>query len=318
MSKSRAADYESNVFINCPFDQEYADLFLPLIFTVTECGFNASCALENSDASELRMQKIYDLIRASKYGIHDLSRVEIDAATNLPHFNMPLELGIFLGAKFLGSGKQRTKCCLIFDEQPYRYRMYLSDIAGQDIRSHQNDPEKLVSEVRSWLSHFATDVIPGAQAILRRLGRFRRELAGMCETSKHDIDELSHADLHAHIIEFCKVRNDVLISGLKNPWGNRLEDPHVASIREAVERTDASEDSFIILEKSGTGRTFMQAHGGGDWDFLLEYQDGSPDHHFRCTNDELGQEEVIQGLQQFRTDSDEWRSDLQWVKHKWW
>ncbi len=134
-------DYEQNVFINCPFDKIYAPLFQAAIFAVIECGFEVRCGLETSDASQIRIQKIYEQIGSCKYGIHDLSRVQLDENSKLPRFNMPLELGIFMGAKFLGSPKQKQKMCLVFDEIPYRYQKYLSDIAGQDISSHQNDPQ---------------------------------------------------------------------------------------------------------------------------------------------------------------------------------
>jgi len=48
---------------------------------------------------------------------------------------MPLELGIFLGAKRFGGPKQKRKNCLILDREKYRYQQYCSDIAGQDIKA---------------------------------------------------------------------------------------------------------------------------------------------------------------------------------------
>jgi len=42
-----------------------------------------------------------EIIRDSQFGIHDVSRVELDDANRLPRFNMPLELGLFLRAKAL-------------------------------------------------------------------------------------------------------------------------------------------------------------------------------------------------------------------------
>ena len=118
MVSAKKNSYATNVFVNCPFDEAYKPLFHAIVFTIHECGFVVRCALERSDASELRVKKIYELIESSKYGIHDLSRVDLDKSTNLPRFNMPLELGIFLGAKFLGTAKQRSKNCLVFDEHP--------------------------------------------------------------------------------------------------------------------------------------------------------------------------------------------------------
>jgi hypothetical protein len=64
---------------------------------------------------------------------------------------MPLELGIFLGAKRYGSRTQIRKSCLILDREPYRYQIFCSDIAGQDIRAHHNDVGYAISAVREWL-----------------------------------------------------------------------------------------------------------------------------------------------------------------------
>ncbi len=85
------------------------------------------------------------MIAECKFGIHDLSRTQLDKISGLPRFNMPLEFGIFLGAKFLGENEQKRKMCLVFDEAPYRYQMYLSDIAGQDISSHPEISQTLMA-----------------------------------------------------------------------------------------------------------------------------------------------------------------------------
>ena len=42
-------------------------------------------------------------------GIHDISRTESSGKPRLPRFNMPLELGMFLGAKQYGDGQQKDK-----------------------------------------------------------------------------------------------------------------------------------------------------------------------------------------------------------------
>ena len=73
-----------------------------MVFTVHDCGFIARCALEEEDASQVRIDKIYNIIAECRYGIHDISRTELDENSGLPRFNMPLELGIFLGAKKFG------------------------------------------------------------------------------------------------------------------------------------------------------------------------------------------------------------------------
>ena len=101
--------YTRNVFINCPFDEAYLSIFHAIIFTVFDCGYTPRCSLEIEDSSEVRIEKIAKVISECKYGIHDISRTEFDKDTNLPRFNMPLELGMFLGAKRFGDDEQRKK-----------------------------------------------------------------------------------------------------------------------------------------------------------------------------------------------------------------
>lgn len=86
--------YEQNVFINCPFDREYSAIFDAIVFTVFDCGFRPVCARERMNSAQIRIDKITDLIRDSRYSIHDLSRTEVDERYSLPRFNMSLELGI--------------------------------------------------------------------------------------------------------------------------------------------------------------------------------------------------------------------------------
>ena len=88
-------DFDRNVFINCPFDDAYQSIFRAVIFTVYAAGGHARCALEVSDGGEVRIAKILRIIEDCRFGVHDISRTELDAATGLPRFNMPLELGLF-------------------------------------------------------------------------------------------------------------------------------------------------------------------------------------------------------------------------------
>ena len=77
---------DRDVFVNCPFDPDYKQQFNALIFTIYDCGFSPRCALESADSGQLRFPKICELIRECRYGIHDLSRIELDSSTQLPRF----------------------------------------------------------------------------------------------------------------------------------------------------------------------------------------------------------------------------------------
>jgi hypothetical protein len=48
------------------------------------------------------LTKIQRIIRGCRFGIHDLSRVELAAANSLPRFNMPFEPGLDIAAKAFG------------------------------------------------------------------------------------------------------------------------------------------------------------------------------------------------------------------------
>lgn len=181
-----AAQRES-VFINVPFDRRYRKLFHALVFTVHECGFFARCALEGDDGSQMRMDKLYDIIRDSPLGIHDLSRTTLDSKNRLPRFNMPLELGIFLGAKRYGGSIQRRKSCLILERDLYRYQKFCSDIAGQDIRAHHDTVEDAIVAVRNWLrTSRPAMTMPGGGVLAKRYVQFRFDFPRMCKVREVD------------------------------------------------------------------------------------------------------------------------------------
>jgi len=202
-------DYEDNVFINCPFDSQYKPVFDALIFAIHDAGFVARSALEVSDATQNRYDKILKVISECRYGVHDISRTELDEETSLPRFNMPLELGLFLGCKKFGDGIQRTKSCLIMDRQRYRYQSFISDLAGQDIYSHDNDPEKAIGLVRDWLrTQSKRTGIPGSEAMNARYHHFRLELPDLCAELKIRVEELTFVDYFDVVVGWLKRASD--------------------------------------------------------------------------------------------------------------
>ena len=55
-----------------------------LVFAVHDCGFRARSSLEESDSSRVRLDKIRTIIADCRFGIHDISRTELDADHGLP------------------------------------------------------------------------------------------------------------------------------------------------------------------------------------------------------------------------------------------
>jgi hypothetical protein len=159
---------------------------------VLDCGYDPRCALEVYDSGQVRIEKIVRLIEGCRFGIHDISRTEPDPASGLPRFNMPLELGLFLGAQRFGTGRQRRKGCLILDREPYRYQRFISDIAGQDIAAHDGDVGRLMGRVRDWLGTAAGGTpLPGGKAIAERFAAFTADLPGLAAALRLTVEELT-------------------------------------------------------------------------------------------------------------------------------
>jgi hypothetical protein len=194
--------YDLGVFINVPFDRRYKKLFDALVFAVHDCGFVAHCSKEEGDSSNVRVQTIGSIINQCRFGIHDLSRTTLDSIHRLPRFNMPLELGIFLGAKRFGNAQQRTKSCLILERDAYRFQIFCSDIGGQDIAAHHNRVEDAITAVRDWLRTVRKNSaqIPGGRRIAERYVAFRRDLPRMCKTEGLDVRDITFFDYRTMII----------------------------------------------------------------------------------------------------------------------
>jgi len=196
----RPLEYEQNVFINCPFDDAYKPLFDAVVFAVQICGFRPRCALEARNAGQARLERIMNIISECKYGVHDISRTELDKTSSLPRFNMPFELGLDLGARRYGSSQHRSKRLLVMDRNSHRYQKFLSDLAGLDVVPHSEKTKNIVRHVRDWLSLESENPhLPGGLYIYKRYQLFQRELPLFCRDRKLDISELTFGDF-THIL----------------------------------------------------------------------------------------------------------------------
>lgn len=140
---------DKNIFINCPFDEDYYSLLRPIIFTIVYLGYNPRISLENSDSSKPRLEKLLELITESNYSIHDISRLQSKEADEFYRLNMPFELGLDYSSKHFND-RLKNKKFLILETKKYDYMKALSDINGLDIKSHKDIPEQAVDSVVAW------------------------------------------------------------------------------------------------------------------------------------------------------------------------
>lgn len=190
----QSASYNDSVFINCPFDEEYAHILRAIVFTVYRCGFLPITALGEDNALDNRLQKIENCIEKCRYGIHDICRTELND-NNLPRFNMPFELGIFFGAKRFGNKNQKNKTALIFDVERYRYQEFISDLNGVDIKDHNNNPEAAIRKIRNWLTIASRrTTIPSHNTIITEYRAFSTKLPAIAKKLEFDLNDIPFND----------------------------------------------------------------------------------------------------------------------------
>lgn len=191
-------NFSVNIFINCPFDEKYKRLFRPLVFTCLFCGLEPQIA-NTSDSAKARLEQIIEKITQSKYSIHDLSRMTLSEATNLPRFNMPFELGIEFGVRVCDTQLQ-AKRCLVIDQDPYRYKAAISDLAGFDIENYgiQLEPqaENVVKVLRNWFTRALNPQQPNWRSIWYGFNEFIHDLTAIIQAEFPDtqINELTEAE----------------------------------------------------------------------------------------------------------------------------
>lgn len=199
------ASSPNDVFINCPFDADYAPTFQALIFGTVACGFRPRSARELDDGGQTRIEKLYGIIEECRYGVHDLSRTQLDVEHGLPRFNMPLELGIFLGAKRFGDEVHKSKRCLVLDIEPYRYQKFISDLAGMDIADHAGQIDKVLHRLRDWLANVSRKRIVGSVKLVDWHRRFVAEKSAIATTLGHDPEQIPYIDFERIVAQWIAV-----------------------------------------------------------------------------------------------------------------
>ncbi len=158
--------FERSVFVNCPFDSEYAPLLEAALFCVIYFGYSPRLANERLEAGENRLDKICKMLRESKYSIHDLSRCKARKENDSFRMNMPFEFGIDVGLRRSGVRRFRDKKFLVLEEKRFDLKSSLSDIAGQDVEFHGRDFELVIKRVRDFFRVEANVSAPGRKRLL--------------------------------------------------------------------------------------------------------------------------------------------------------
>ena len=132
------------VFLNVPYDRSFRKLYVAYIVALAQLGLRpvATLAIPGGDA---RLDRILDLIKTSRYSIHDLSRVQLSRPPpTTPRFNMPFELGMAVAwAKM----NPRLHTYITCETIHRRAQKSLSDMAGTDFNIHDGTVEGVMREM---------------------------------------------------------------------------------------------------------------------------------------------------------------------------
>ena len=134
------------VFLNVPYDEKFANLFLAYIAGLITLHLDPHATLE-IPGGERRLDRIFDLLRTCSTSIHDLSRVELDLRRPLtPRMNMPFELGLGVAWEKLERGQHIWHA---FEAKQRRVEKSLSDLSGTDVYIHDGKPQGIFRELCS-------------------------------------------------------------------------------------------------------------------------------------------------------------------------
>lgn len=192
-------DFETNVFINCPFDLEYRRMLHALIFTLIKYGLEPRIALILKDSGVVRIDKIKEMIEHSKFSIHDISRMEFLKDGDSPRFNLPFELGLDFGCRFYGADKLKDKNLLILEEEKFRYREVISDISGNDVEAHNSKVEAMVRLVWDWYCDVIGETSENWKDVWYRFNEFQTHFEKESKESGFDDSDIENISIKQYI-----------------------------------------------------------------------------------------------------------------------
>jgi hypothetical protein len=132
-----------SVFLNIPYDAQFIKLYLAYIAGTVAFGLEPHATLEIPGGAR-RLDRIFELIQACRYSIHDLSRVQLDRKAPItPRFNMPFELGMAVAWEKLGNKHTWFVC----EAVERRILKSLSDLNGSDVYVHDGSVRGVFREL---------------------------------------------------------------------------------------------------------------------------------------------------------------------------
>ena len=92
------------------------------------------------------------------------------------------------------------------DREQYRYQTFISDIAGQDIKCHNNDHGEVIANVSTFLRNTSErKTLPGGAAIIGHYDEFLLDLPGILEAAQLEEAEMGFNEFSTFASEWLRL-----------------------------------------------------------------------------------------------------------------
>jgi hypothetical protein len=173
MQRGKPKAERDSVFLNIPYDNSFQDLYIAYVVGLVELGLTPKATLAIPGGTA-RLERIFKLIKACRYSVHDLSRVELDKKPPAtPRFNMPFELGAATMWSNLNPG---THIWFVFESVNRRAQKSISDMNGSDFNIHNGTPSGVMREL---CNAFIRQNQPGVPQMVQSYQQVKRLLPAL-------------------------------------------------------------------------------------------------------------------------------------------
>lgn len=202
MRRDLSAYSTYQVFLNYPFDSEFATLANAMNFAVVASGLLPLCAYDLTTPDRPRLELLVNAIQNCKYSAHDFSRSKGGGENNFARMNMPIEMGMALFHAL--NTQHREHRCAFFVPTAYEYQAFASDLAGLDPKVHDNDDARIVTDMYEWLRGVVPQALFNLQPavdIVQKHNEFKERLEQINGSGNDGIP--SHAETREVMYQVC-------------------------------------------------------------------------------------------------------------------
>src|SRR5207253_3067475 len=154
-------------FLNIPYDKQSENLYLAYIVGLTALGLVPRTTL-GVPRDARRLERIFNLIRACQFSVHDISRIELDRnPPRAPRFNMPFEFGLAVAWARLNPHHHFWVGCDAVQHRPLKS---ISDLNGTDFHIHSGRVAGVLNALcNAFVSRTQRPTVPRMMRVYRLL-----------------------------------------------------------------------------------------------------------------------------------------------------